>query len=754
MSRIVLVLLSYLVVSTALGASADFDAAFKQGSEYLKQGRYPFGLQSLETAQTLAETPAQQAKALGWLGLTYYRMHRIKDAAGLLQSAIGLEAADAGDRARWTAALADLEAGKGRRDAARRLYADALNVAGNDAALSAAIRLGQTKLQPQHERLSQLLAIYRDVQGIEPIETRAAYLVNLATQASALGGGSALARNGFEQAVQLSQAESRLQAEAMSGLAQQLWENDRHNNDALSLNREAKRIAENNSARDLLMDIEWREGRMQEDLQQSEAALAAYLRAVDHLESIRRDIPVEYDEGVSSFEKNFRPRYLKLADLLLKQSGSNSISGAEKTQLLRRARNTIELIKRSELDDFLGSRCAMQTVRETSLDQRMFDPGKHTDSEKKSTSAVVYPILLDDRLEILVSKGNQIRRFTQQVSKASIAQSVKDTVQALRANRPEARDLSRRLHDWLITPLEFWLRETAVDTLVIVPDAVLRTLPLAALYDGEHYLIEKYALASSPGLTLGESAAMPDSATHEQVTALLAGVSEPGTLAENLPSVFFTAMAGTRSGAEQAGARLARDADYQRSVKQRLALKGVKEELGNLAGQPGMKSDKLENAAFSAANFERQLLSKPYAIVHIASHGVFGHSAATSFIMASDRIIDMDELQRLFSADKFKQHPVELLVLSACLTAAGDDRAPLGLSGVAIKTKVKSAVGSLWPVSDAATPELMSRFYRHLNNPALSKAKALQSAQRDMLKDARFSHPYYWAAFILVGDWL
>jgi CHAT domain-containing protein len=97
---------------------------------------------------------------------------------------------------------------------------------------------------------------------------------------------------------------------------------------------------------------------------------------------------------------------------------------------------------------------------------------------------------------------------------------------------------------------------------------------------------------------------------------------------------------------------------------------------------------------------------------------------------------------------------VELLTLSACQTAEGDDRSPLGLTGVAIQSGARSALGSLWPVSDQATQRLLTGFYRHLLDPALSKAESLQRAQRELLAEPEFRHPFFWSAFILVGNWL
>ena len=99
-------------------------------------------------------------------------------------------------------------------------------------------------------------------------------------------------------------------------------------------------------------------------------------------------------------------------------------------------------------------------------------------------------------------------------------------------------------------------------------------------------------------------------------------------------------------------------------------------------------------------------------------------------------------------------NPIELLVLSACESASGDDRAALGLAGVAIKAGANSALATLWQISDEATSELIAHFYRQLHDTSFTKAKALQQAQLELMSDARYEHPLFWSPFILINNWL
>jgi CHAT domain-containing protein len=114
----------------------------------------------------------------------------------------------------------------------------------------------------------------------------------------------------------------------------------------------------------------------------------------------------------------------------------------------------------------------------------------------------------------------------------------------------------------------------------------------------------------------------------------------------------------------------------------------------------------------------------------------------------------MDGLGELVRQRRFREDPLELLVLSACDTAAGDERAALGLAGVAIGAGARSALGSLWAIADVAATDLVLEFYRQLEDPSVSKAMALQRAQRTLLEDPRFSHPFYWSAFLVISNWL
>ncbi|MFI3156069.1 MAG: CHAT domain-containing protein [Methylococcaceae bacterium] len=751
----------------ALGAVDNFDKFLSDGKMHLRQGQYYLTLDDLQSAQKLAVTPEQQAQAKGTLGLAHYQMRHYEQADASLRQAITFGVGDAQERARWTATLAELQGSRGRIEDARRLYTEATKLAANDQQLSIGIRLGLAILLPPEQRLAELLRIRDRLGNIADPAERARYFLNLGTQAKPLSAsGLEFAYDSFEQARQnAGEQQPRLLAESLGNLAQ-LYEEQKRDDEALRLNRQAIQSAQSIEAHDLLLELEWRQGRLYRNQQQIPEALVSYQHAVEHIEAVRQDIPVEYHNGRSSFREILEPVYLGLADLLLTQAGQQS--GENKAALLRRARETVELIKQSELEDFLGGRCAVHSSKSALLEA------------VEPSTAIIYPILLPERLELLVSSGNEIRQYTQPVGAAALQNLAQHLARSLRKGKDDAKPVAQQLYRWLIAPVEPWLQQHQVKTLVMVPDGVLRLIPPAALHDGEHYLIENYALAVSPGLTLFEPAPLQ----QRDLKVLLVGMSEPGSVVDHLPRIFLSAMAGARGGRgvdmdniprsralpvslEESGGsagqsrkleverdveRLMKDPAFHQQIKEELSLPGVAQEIDSLRRL--VPNSLLMNEGFSVEAFKHQVVQEPYSIVHIASHGVFGKTAETSFVMAYDNVINIDDLEQLLKSDKFAKQPVELLTLSACQTAEGDDRAPLGLSGIALKAKVRSALGTLWPVSDEAASLLMAEFYKALSQPGTSKAQALRQAQIVLLKQKKLEKPFYWAPFILAGSWL
>jgi CHAT domain-containing protein len=179
----------------------------------------------------------------------------------------------------------------------------------------------------------------------------------------------------------------------------------------------------------------------------------------------------------------------------------------------------------------------------------------------------------------------------------------------------------------------------------------------------------------------------------------------------------------------------------------------VRQELEQIAQQaPG---ELLLNQEFTSATIQEEMNSAPFPVVHLATHGLFSSNAEDTFILTWDDRLNINQLNELLRAREVGgRGAIELLVLSACQTAAGDKRAALGLAGVAVRAGARSTLATLWFVSDAGTAELMTRFYQELRDTTITKAEALRRAQVALLKDSRYQLPIFWAPYVLVGNWL
>ena len=246
-----------------------------------------------------------------------------------------------------------------------------------------------------------------------------------------------------------------------------------------------------------------------------------------------------------------------------------------------------------------------------------------------------------------------------------------------------------------------------VDTVIVVPDGPLRTVPMAALHDGEGFLVERFAFVTTPAISLTSFAPKAETAPSSM---LVGGLSD--------------------------------------GVQGFSPLPGVALEVKLLAER--FAPETYVNQEFLAGAMEDVFSAGSYEIAHFATHGSFSSDHRQSFILTYDETLSMQELEGLIGTQQGDS--LELLVLSACQTAAGDDRAALGLAGVAVQAGARSAVASLWFISDAATAALVREFYGALLDDGADKAQALRAAQLHLLLDMPgFDHPSFWAPYLLIG---
>ncbi|HEY9596869.1 MAG TPA: CHAT domain-containing protein, partial [Cyanophyceae cyanobacterium] len=340
-----------------------------------------------------------------------------------------------------------------------------------------------------------------------------------------------------------------------------------------------------------------------------------------------------------------------------------------------------------------------------------------------------------DQLELVLvsSKGTPIRKRIEGATRSQVLK----VANQFRTQVTDVRDKQgylesgHQLYEWLIAPLEAELKGQNIQNLNFITDNGLRSLPFSALNDGQQFLVEKYSLGLMPSLSLTDT-------RHQDIRNLQ-----------------ILAMGAAKF-------------DDQRP------LPAVPTELSFITSSLWQGKSFL-NETFTLANLQEQRQQQPFGIIHLATHATFQSGApSNSYIQLWDTKLRLNQLSQL----GWSKPPVELLVLSACRTALGNEDAELGFAGLAVQAGVKSALGSLWFVSDDGTLGLMTEFYQQLRKSPI-KAEALRQAQLAMIRgqvhlengklvtgnkslplppelaklgNKTFQHPYYWAAFTMIGN--
>lgn len=695
------------------------DSLLRLANEHQISGDYTATLDTLQQALTLsrhASAPDQQAYILSLLGDIANNLHDYEQATAYIDE--GLELVKSLSRPALNAHLLN---NQGNGFYMQENYAHAL----------VAYQNAEKQLQPQntsilHVRiLTNQLRTYlklNDLQtGLTALKEVQAHVGRLpeteekTLQLISLGELTYLFLNKMPElkaelidinyhflskALQLAEKfkNQKLIAQAQGLLGRLYYEQKRYS-EATHLTREAIFLSQDKL--DLLYRWEWQQGQIFQAQRNLTAATKAYQRSLSGLKRIRADLTKGYKDTASLFYEQIRPVYFSLADVLLQQAALSK-SSAQKTDMLKQARNTIEQLKIAELQDYFQDECVSSVkTKITLLD----------DLDKKT--AVLYPILLPDRTELLVSLPDGIHQVVIEVPAALLNQTALSFRENLQMGGEwQFATQAKQLYQWLIEPISGQLAAYHINTLVVVPDATLRTIPFSALVDvkTKRFLIQDFALVMTPGLNLTDPRPLP----RTQLKILLSGLSEGVQNFSPLPHV-------------------------PQEIEQIKSL--------------FTKNDVLLDKTFLIRNFDKNLHAKPYSIIHIASHGQFDRNPKKTFLLTHDGKLTMDKLENLLQKSQIREEAVELLTLSACQTAVGDERAALGLAGIAIKAGVRSALASLWFVNDESTSLLIREFYRQLQNPSLSKAQALQNAQKELITQG-YQHPLYWAPFLLIGNWL
>jgi CHAT domain-containing protein len=740
-SRRVFVLLLVLpcLMAMAAPARAGFETDLAEAIALRDDGHYLLARKHLEQLQTAPQQSTYQRQVLRIeLGIAANRMLDHKGAIATLEPMLQEGPSDLRARAAIEVAIARIALGQTPQ--AQLLLDELAKGSGSEAAQAALIRL---QLEPASVRGSGLRAWWQAGTQLAP-EAQASLALAALRMAIDLPDAADLVEP-FRVAAEGNPAVGRGRhtidlAELQSALAERSGDAPA----ALALTKAALARASISRAAidDLRYKLEWRLARLARSTGNDDAALAALQRAVSILERLRIDLPISYPDGQSSHSATLQPVYSALVDLLLKRAALRQ--GEARQRDLLAARRIAELLKQSEMQDYLGERCAIAGADTIILD------------EPPAGTALLYPLILPDRTEVLLQTPGGVERKIIAMTADNVRLIVQRYASALRARDDDFLATGKALHGLLLGDWADTLAASGIHTIAVVPDGSLRVLPWAALHDGNRYLGERFAIATLSGLAI-----RPRSGSGRRGT-LITGLAVPGDVVNRLADMealngILPESANVSRGLGETRTRSLvtppsqPDAASLALLRQQLTLPGVRDEVTNLASRLSART--LLDADFSKLGLGREIAKSDYATVHIATHGFFGKSGAESFLMAHDDLITMNDLEALLKQDSTRKRPVELLTLSACETAEGDERSPLGIAGVAIKAKASSVVGTLWPVSDAAARRLMEAFYEGLL-AGETRANALRRSQAILIADPEMSHPFFWAPFIVIGNWM
>ena len=358
-------------------------------------------------------------------------------------------------------------------------------------------------------------------------------------------------------------------------------------------------------------------------------------------------------------------------------------------------------------------------------------------------TVLIQYLMPEDRLWLLITTGESMKAHKVDIGADALVKKVSAFRGAVVSRNPEVNKQGRELFDLLIKPAAEDLKNSK--TLMLAPDGALRYLPFAALHNGEKYLVQRYTLANFTDMTKKH---ITDRPVADWNFAGF-GVSKGGEGLSPLPAV-PQELEGIRDEAISGTIRL--DAEFTHKALQ-------------------------------------EALHKMPPVVHLASHFVFRRgNEQSSYLLTGDGKLTLAEIRGGYRFDD-----VDLVALSACETGVGggedqNGREVEGLGVLVQRQGAKGVLASLWPVNDNSTGQFMRLFYGYRQQDKLNKAEALQKAQLafiedrvsaalaeasrnrgvrggavaagadidapQMRADTRISHPYHWAAFILMGNWL
>jgi CHAT domain-containing protein/tetratricopeptide (TPR) repeat protein len=435
-------------------------------------------------------------------------------------------------------------------------------------------------------------------------------------------------------------------------------------------------------------------------------------------------------------------------DELEARAREGTITPAEEERRVEITRLQREL--KTQFNDFIASEDIQGFIDELKKAGEVYDQTVSLDSltrqkdDLEELQAVLfYPLVLEDRLELIVVAPNAepIRRTVENVGREQLNAVITEFRRALDSPGSDATAPAQQLYRWLIEPLEPDLAAAGVETIIYAPDGALRYIPLAALHDGEQWLVERFRINNITAVSLEEWDTPPAGERR-----ILAGAFADEATAYEVGGTAF-------QGLPYAGKEVE---ILQTTMPSTTALFDGNFSLNRVLDDIGLAN-----------------------VLHFATHAaVMPGDASESFILFGN-----GDAPNLRDISNWSLDNVDLVVLSACETGLGgfdnNGEQILGLGYQFQNQGARAVIASLWQVNDGGTQALMNAFYSALQEQNMSKAEALRQAQIALITNnydavggkrgtieiistetgepitsSRLSHPYYWAPFILIGNGL
>lgn len=464
---------------------------------------------------------------------------------------------------------------------------------------------------------------------------------------------------------------------------------------------------------------EWQLGRILREQGQIKQAIIAYQQAVFSMNRVRRDLVVANRDFKLDLQAQVEGLYRELVDLQFRQLSKSNLQ--QGIIIPNTVLTNLDQLRIAELQNYLLDDCGFPELT----------PSTTTLS---SETAIIRTVIFENRMAITLTLRDKHRKLLSKLFWVNqSASQINNLVNQFRIYLERRSDLSQKylsqsqiLYDWIIRPIYSDLTSNNIENLIFIHDGLLRSIPMAALHDGQFFLIENYAIGNS---TYGLQS-NPITHNNREYSVAAFGLTKTSTISQ------YSQLLNLNS------------------------LPGVENELNGI--QTNISNSQINlNQKFSMQNLRDTLQNFSPSIVHLATHARFGIDPRDTFLvtgqkqLSEPRFNETINLPTLFELLQNLPSKLTLLFITGCETAVGNERDILGISGIALQAGVDTVIASLWQLDDLATGEITPTFYKFLNE-GYSKAEALQLAQKSWLKSHRGTrriHPGFWAPLILVGDW-